>query len=263
MGLRQTVHFILKHPMNSGRPVAALVRFAKWQVQSRMQKEVIFEWIDGAKLAARRGMTGASGNIYCGLHEYADMRFVLDRLQPGDLFVDVGANVGSYTVLASKVCGARTIAVEPDPFTVRALRRNIEVNAIEDRVHVVEAALGAHAGTVWFTVGRDTMNRIAHEGDASTQQVHLKTLDSVLGGEVPTIIKVDVEGLEAEVFEGATGTLSDPRLRAVITEGQDKRVMSLLGAAGFVRKTYVPERRALEAYQGVLSSNALLVRERA
>ncbi|MDN2583382.1 hypothetical protein [Aquibium sp. ELW1220] len=72
-------------------------------MQSRLQDEVIIDWIDGAKLAVRRGMIGATGNIYCGLHEYVDMRFVLDTLQPGDLFVDIGAPVVSYTVLASKV----------------------------------------------------------------------------------------------------------------------------------------------------------------
>jgi FkbM family methyltransferase len=72
---------------------------------------------------------------------------VLDPLAPGDLVVDIGANMGSYTMLASKIRGARTIAVEPDPDTAPALRRNIEVNAIGDRVRVAEAALGAMEGT--------------------------------------------------------------------------------------------------------------------
>ena len=130
MGVSQTLRFILGHPMNRGRPIPALARFAKWQVQSRLQDEVIVDWIGGAKLAVRRGMTGATGNIYCGLHEYVDMSFVLHTLKQGDLFIDIGANVGSYTVLAARVCGANVIAVEPDPETVKSLRRNIEVNGI-------------------------------------------------------------------------------------------------------------------------------------
>jgi len=80
MGISQTVNFILSHPMNRGRPFSALARFAKWQIQSRIQNEVVFDWINGAKLAVRRDMTGATGNIYCGLHEYVDMRFVIDTL---------------------------------------------------------------------------------------------------------------------------------------------------------------------------------------
>ena len=57
-------------------------------------------------------MTGATGNIYAGLHEFVDMAFCLHLLRSGDLFVDVGANIGSYTVLASKVAGANSVTLE-------------------------------------------------------------------------------------------------------------------------------------------------------
>lgn len=260
MGLSQTIRFILGHPMNRGRPVAALARFAAWQVKSHLQDEVIVDWIDGAKLAVRRGMTGATGNIYCGLHEYVDMSFVLDTLKPGDLFVDIGANVGSYTVLASKVCGARTIAVEPDPGAAAALRRNIEVNGIADRVQVVEAALGASAGTIDFTVGRDTMNRVAQPGDGAVRQVDIRTLDDVLGGEVPRVIKIDVEGFEADVFRGAAATLADYRLQSIVTECLDKDVRALLQSCGFEQAFYDPERRTIGRIKVADSGNALMLR---
>ena len=74
MGLSQTLRFIVGHPMNRGEPVAALARFVSWQIRSHLRDEVVVDWIDGAKLAVRRGgMTGATGNIYCGLHEYVDI----------------------------------------------------------------------------------------------------------------------------------------------------------------------------------------------
>ena len=261
MALNETLRFILHHPMNKGRPIAALARFASWQIRSRLQDEVVVDWIDGAKLAVRRGMTGATGNIYCGLHEYVDMRFVLDKLNPGDLFVDIGANVGSYTVLASKVRSARTIAVEPDPDTSKALRRNIEVNELGDKVHVIEAALGAIEGKVSFTVGLDTVNRVASLADARTRHVPLRTLDDILRGEVPKLIKIDVEGFEAQVFEGATKTLGDSRLKAIISEAQDKDVTSTLTNAGFLRAYYDPNRKVIENSPKVNSNNALFVRQ--
>ncbi len=74
------------------------------------QDEVIVHWIGGTRLAARRGMTGLTGNIYAGLHEFADMAFLLHFLRPSDLFADVGANVGSYTILASGVVRCPTVA---------------------------------------------------------------------------------------------------------------------------------------------------------
>lgn len=175
-----TLKFIAQHPLSSQRPLSALLRYARWQVESRLRDEVIFDWVDGSKLAARNGMTGATGNIYCGLHEFADMAFLLHLLRPGELFVDVGSNIGSYTVLASSVCHARSIAIEPDPETVLSLKRNIEINGIQDRVTVIEAAIGAAAGTVRFTVGQDTTNRVAGSTDVATREVEVRTLDEIL-----------------------------------------------------------------------------------
>lgn len=260
MGLKQTLRFILEHPMNRGRRMFALARFAKWQVQSRLSDEVIFDWVEGARLAVRRGMTGATGNIYCGLHEFVDMRFVLDTLKPGDLFVDIGANVGSYTVLASKVCGAYTIAVEPDPETVRSLQRNIELNGIIDTVHVVEAALGARDGTISFTVGLDTVNRVAQDSDNNVRDVLVRTLDDVLGDQVPRVIKIDVEGFEAEVFKGAKAVLADPRLEAIITETLNRDVLGMLEEFGFKRAFYDPKRKMLCNEPIVHSNNSLMIR---
>lgn len=114
-------------------------------------------------------MTGATGNIYCRLHEYVDMRFVLDNLKPNDIFVDIGANVGTYTILASKVRGAKTISFEPDPQTARFLRRNIAVNGIASKVEAINAALGAESRVINFTVGLDTKNRVAKDDDAEVR----------------------------------------------------------------------------------------------
>jgi hypothetical protein len=126
--LTATLKFILSHPLNRGRPLSTLARFVTWQIASRLRAEIEFEWIEGAKLIVSRGMTGATGNMYCGLHEFAEMGFLLHLLRPNDLFLDVGTNIGSYTILAASVCRARAIAFEPDPDTVRVLRRNIAIN---------------------------------------------------------------------------------------------------------------------------------------
>ncbi len=194
--LFKTLRFILAHPLARRRPLAALGRYARWQVESSLRQSVEFEWVGGSRLLVRRGMTGATGNIYCGLHEFADMAFLLHLLRPGDLFVDVGANVGSYTILASAACGARVIAAEPDPVTMRDLRANVEANQASGRVELIEAALGAHGGAVSFTVGLDTVNHVGVGGALGTREVQLRTLDGVVGGARPLLIKMDVEGYE-------------------------------------------------------------------
>src|SRR5262245_35956083 len=111
---RQIARFLCSHPLTRDHRFAGFARFCRWQIESRFHREVIVPWVGGVRLAVRRGMTGATGNLYAGLHEFVDMAFTLHFLRPSDLFLDVGANIGSYTLLASGVCRARTIAFEPD-----------------------------------------------------------------------------------------------------------------------------------------------------
>lgn len=257
-----TISFITSHPLTRDRPLAALSRFARWQVESRLKREILFDWIDGARLVVRNGMTGATGNIYCGLHEFADMAFVLHFLRPDDLFIDVGANVGTYTVLASTVCGARSIAVEPDPETMNCLKKNIAINALKDRVCTIEAALGPEQRTQRFTVGLDTVNRMARPGDTQTQAVQVRRLDDVLAGKKPTLIKLDVEGFEPEVLAGAQETLEKPSLLAIESECNEPTVASRLINAGFEQVFYDPFSHRFSQTAAWHQNNALYVRNR-
>jgi FkbM family methyltransferase len=240
-----TLEFIARHPLSSKRPLSAFARYAHWQIKSRILTEVEFSWIEGSKLIVRNGMTGATGNIYCGLHEFVEMTFLLHLLRSDDLFVDVGANVGTYTVLASAVCGAKSLSAEPDPDAVRTLRRNIESNGIEKLVTVVEAVLGSTTGMAQFTVGCDTTNRVATAGEKGTRKVHLTTLDECVNCMDPVLIKLDVEGYEAEVIAGASATLRKPSLLAIQMETVDETVRAQLDDLGFQKALYDPFARRL------------------
>jgi len=116
-----------------------------------MGSPVAIPFVANSRLLVARGMTGATGNIYCGLHEFEEMGFVLHALCPEDLFVDAGANVGSYTVIAAKVCGARVLAFEPIASTMNALNDNIRLNDISDLVETRQLALGEKVGTLTFS----------------------------------------------------------------------------------------------------------------
>jgi FkbM family methyltransferase len=205
-------------------------------------------------------MTGATGNIYAGLHEFADMAFTMHFLRAGDTFVDIGANVGSYTILAAGVCGAITISFEPDPQTMEFLRRNVKLNGLESSVSLNEVALGSHEGTVDFTVGLDTVNRVVSLTSGTTRKVRQDTLDSMLSS-TPSMIKIDVEGYESSVFKGAERTLSCPSLKAIITEGQDSDVIHALTQARFAHYKYDPFNRTLERATGLVAGNALFIRD--
>jgi FkbM family methyltransferase len=269
-----TFRFLAQHPFAMRRPLATAARYLRWQVGSRILGcPVAVEFVNDARLLVRRGMTGATGNVYAGLHDYEEMAFLLHLLREGDLFVDVGANVGTYTVLAAKVSGAHVIAFEPIPGAADALRDNLALNAIESRVEVRRACVGASRGAVQMTTGEDTTNHVvATPGDlAGTMTVPVETLDEVLRGLAPILIKLDVEGYELAVVRGASSVLASPDLRAVLLEmntcgeryaRSDAELVSMLTSFGFERCSYEPrERRLLPVTRAHGRANALFVRD--
>lgn len=249
--------FIVAHPLCANRRLAAITRFAKWQLRSRVNRaDAVYQWFPRVRFNVRRGETGLTGNIYTGLHEFEDMGFLLHCLRASDTFVDVGANSGSYTLLASGVVGAHTVAFEPLPETYARLVANVRLNQAQALVRCVNAAVGDAPGSLKFTTAQDTVNHVVAggESDVGAIQVPVHTLDEQLASEPVTLMKIDVEGFETKVIEGAAQVLASPTLQAVIMElngsgsryGFDeaallKRMLDL----GFSTFTYDPFARAL------------------
>ncbi len=225
--------------------------------------EVTIDWIGGTRLAARHGMTGATGNIYAGLHEFPDMAFVLHFLRPSDLFADVGANVGSYTILASGVVRCHTVAFEPDPLTAAALERNVNLNQIANLVEIRVAAVGERHGTVRFSTGLDTENHVVSAVDPSGRDVPIQTLDQAFldSGRIPALIKLDVEGYEAEVLRGALALLAAPGLKAILTENRSPPVVDAIRNAGLTEVAYDAFGHQLVPANEVPMVNALFLRD--
>ena len=127
-------------------------------------------------------MTGATGNWYCGLHEVRDMAFVLHLLRPGEQFLDVGANVGSYTVLAAGAVGAHVTSVEPVPLTFAHLQRNVVLNGLSGNVNAWQGGLSDSAGTLRFTSEQDTVNHVLCRWRVrSAVEVAVRTVDDLVG----------------------------------------------------------------------------------
>lgn len=262
----EVIRYVARHPLNRDRPLAAIWRFAAWQVRSRVAGRALWvPFVDDTVLVVARGMTGATGNIYCGLHEFEEMALVLHALRPGDLFLDVGANVGTYTVLASGVVGARTMAIEPVPSTSAALRANVEANGLGELVTTINSAIGERAGAVHFTLGLESMNRVAVATDAGASLVvPMTTLDSICLGRAPVLAKIDVEGHEREVLRGAQSVLAAPSMRAAIVEVWDDsrdEVMRAMAGFGFAPHAYDPATRILSPRPDAQTSNVVFVRD--
>ncbi|WP_218124167.1 FkbM family methyltransferase [Chitinophaga filiformis] len=272
MSLLNTLKFLANHPLNTDRKLQTICRFIGWQISSRLTPyPVIYPFTVKSKLIIQKGMCGATGNLYCGLHEFQDMSFLLHLLRAGDLFVDVGANVGGYTVLASAHVEAETIAIEPAPSTYAKLQANIRINDMCDRVHALNIALGSTAGVVNFTTSLDTTNHVVVGNEAAdTVEISIDTLDNVLEHQSPILLKIDVEGFETEVLKGAKETLQNESLKGIIIElnglseryGVENRKNheALLGY-GFLPYTYDPFKKVLSKCDTFGDLNTIYIRD--
>ncbi|MEL6338657.1 MAG: FkbM family methyltransferase [Myxococcota bacterium] len=253
---------LLDHPIARKQPLATLGRIFRWQVSSRLFGGYAVPFVGPTMLFVDRGMAGATGNIYYGLHEFEDMAFLLHMLRPGDLFIDVGSNVGVYSVLAAGVCSARTVAIEPIPTTLEALKRNLALNDLSTLVTVVEAAAGDSEEPVWMTTHRDAMNRIdtQSDSDANRMRVAVVRLDDCVDS-APTLMKIDVEGYENQVLRGAESLLfkSPPKAMIIERAGLNDQGLALLERTGFVEYSYDPWQRVVSP--GNSARNVLFVRD--
>ena len=218
--LIRILKFIAQHPLNSNHKFSAIFGFIKWQLSIRLiKKRVIIPWVDDAFFIAGLGETGLTGNIYVGLMEYEDMGFLLHALHPNEIFVDVGANVGAYTILASKVVKSSSVAFEPLPDTARRLRDQVLINDIVPCVEIRNIGIGNKQEILPFTNNQDTTNKVSLEtGLGNTTPVSVSTLDAELIDSNKYFIKIDVEGFEYNVIEGGSKILSSGNVSALIIE---------------------------------------------
>lgn len=214
----KTLSFIFNHPFNRKQRFRALLIFIKWQINCRLNPyPIVYSLTEETKILVWKGLTGVTGNVYCGLLEFEDMSFLLHFLRPNDLFFDIGANVGVYTILASGEIGAKTISFEPIPLTFEILSANVRLNNLSDKVELLNIGLGGSFGVLKFTKSLDAVNHVATSDDLDTIDVLVKRMDEI-SNIIPSLIKIDVEGFETEVLNGATNILKNENLKAIIIE---------------------------------------------
>ena len=212
--------YISAHPLTRNSKLKSLSKVARWQIGSRLLgKRVIVPWVDQSKFIVGVGETGLTGNLYAGFMEYQDMLFLLHALRPDEIFVDVGANIGAYTILASKAVGSPSVSFEPLPATVEKLKEQIFLNGIADRVTIRNTGVSDKKGSLFFTNDADTVNKVSLSGASqNTTSVDVVTLDEELNENSNHFFKIDVEGFEFNVLNGGVRVLSSPNTQALIIE---------------------------------------------
>ncbi|MEZ4441070.1 MAG: FkbM family methyltransferase [Polyangiaceae bacterium] len=217
---RLIIEGIVEHPANRHGRARALGRFVGWQAWQRVAKKPItIDAFDGMKLRVHPHSTSATGVLYNRLPDFAEMSFLQRVLRPGDAFLDVGANVGIYTLFAASRIGrdGTIIAVEPGAEARERLEENVALNHLSG-VRICGVAVGSSPGELVMSDDGTTTNHVLSASERSGRRVEVATLDALCEGTSPIAAKMDIEGFELEALRGAGRLLADKRPAAWILE---------------------------------------------
>lgn len=200
----------LTHPSNQGHRVRALARCAYHFTMTRLFRRATITPIGSSmRIRVHPDRPASARPVYANPPDAEETAVWRRVVQRGDTIIDVGANVGIYTLLFADM-GARVVSVEPGDTS--ELRHNLALNGLS--IEVLEAAASNEAGTANFTASRDQQNSMATDHGAGGDVIEVKTvrLDDIIGRRTILGVKIDVEGFERLVLEGLSGALREHRV---------------------------------------------------
>ncbi len=246
-----TARMIWHHPENRGVRGRRLVGWLSWQLWERIvARPRVVHFHNGLRLICHPHDRVTSLAMYCGLYDSREMRFLLAYLRPGDTFLDVGANVAPYSLLATLVDGVSAVAFEPHPVARTRAAANVSLNGAEARVRLVPGAVSDAGGTALLTADRGPTNTLVDDGyDGEAQEVETVSLDSFVRHEClerVSLVKVDVEGHEPEVLRGAKALIADQRPALIVACNDGRALQRFAAEHGYTAVTYTPGTAALD-----------------
>ena len=217
----QSLAFLFKHPFNKKYPFFALKRFFEWKMVklfklSNYKKSL---W-DNRKIYLNHDSFQSMWLMYNWLVDWEEFNLIKDFVTPKGCCLDVGANMGYYTVWFSKFTN-NIYAFEPNRKNYRRLIQNLSANNANEYIRSYNIAVGEVNGEVSFTTDLDGENHIALLDIEGNNTVVCKRLETILFEnkiEEVSYIKIDVEGFELEVLKGLGGYIKNRKIDIIQIE---------------------------------------------
>jgi FkbM family methyltransferase len=203
----------------------------------------------GQAAGMRIDPAGAAAGYALGTSEPLIQDALAELVPSGGVVWDVGANIGFYSLIASRLVGeGRVVAFEPLPANQEAIRRNLALNGISN-VELIGIALSDEEGTAQLEMhASPTWAKLDTSGDttfkrdtetAGSVSVRVSTLDAQLAhAPAPDVVKMDIEGAEVAALRGASKLLAEHRPTLICElHGTNRAVTELLEAHGYAVRT--------------------------
>jgi FkbM family methyltransferase len=249
------------NPLVRGRLPSAIARQAFWQTWRRIiRRPISVRMGAGHQLALPPWSRLAGLTFATGMHEPREELFALAYLRPGDVAVDVGANIGIFSALMGST-GAHVIAFEPGDRSRRDLERTIGLNRAMTII-VVPVALSDQNGEMGLTTDLESSNHLVGpcHGE-SFELVSVMRLDDYLAKNpaVVTFIKIDAEGFDLEVLKGAERLLADQRPVLLVETWGPPTIRDWLWERGYRIYRYSFEDQTLREYPDTYNHQANII----
>lgn len=226
MQMLESLLTVLNHPTNRDSKVAVIPRLVWWKLnQWWFHFPTIVSLAGVVKLVAYPDSASGSLTVYVNLPEYHEMHAVLAWLGAQDTFIDVGANIGDYSLLAAtKISTGQIYSFEPLPVPLERFRENIALNNFQNRISVDNKVVTNRLGSVGFeSKTTSEESGIAHQSSDDKQVAYFPaiTLDAFLKSKSlrsVKLIKIDVEGAELAVLQGAQQALQSGVFKIILIE---------------------------------------------
>jgi FkbM family methyltransferase len=222
----KTLRYIWTHPNCKNQQIQSILKFIGWQFYKRLTNKYFdIELIHNVKIRCYPDSYSAATALYCGLYDYNEMNFLLRYLRGNDSFLDIGANVGIYTLLAaSKIQSGSVYSFEVLPKNYNRLIQNLKLNQFQ-QVKSYAIAVSDFTGNTALNIAEgDSMPFITNNVTDNTITVTTDTLDNLLQYESVanlTLAKMDIEGAEILALKGAVSLLKKQRPYVWIMEIND------------------------------------------
>lgn len=189
--------------------------------------------------------------FFLGEYENAELKMLEKHLKPGDTFIDLGANLGIYTLHASRIVGEKGKVISFEPFSINhnAIKKHIEINTLSN-VRLEKLAVGSESGTITMyldeTEGNLGMVTANYIENAKEETVEIVSIDEYLKSkplQKIDFIKIDIEGFEYPTLLGLKNTLEKyhPAILIEILEDSgttqnDEKVHEFLYNLGYIKQ---------------------------
>lgn len=183
----------------------SILRRAYAKLRSRCKRNILIQLDKGYMMLLPCEAVALALTMACGLYEKLTSSIVKRLLRPGHVFVDVGASFGYYTVLAAGIVGphGKVIAFEPEPTRFVFLKTNIKINRLSHVIAVNVAVSNINGEAYFYINGEESSLYVRHGPRIRVRTVRLDEFLESIGINSVNMVKIDVEGAEMLVLEGA------------------------------------------------------------